>query len=120
MTLLLEKGTWMGFQCNHNGRCTYWEKLYHLSRCGNFCTATRPKYNGEETLTVIGDNTTIRECVTINRGTLDRQKTEVGKNCLIMAYCHIAHDCVVGSLFFQQQHSSRATLTLATTLSWQV
>ncbi len=54
------------------------------------------KYAGEETHTEIGDNTTIRECVTINRGTMDRQKTKVGSNCLIMAYSHIAHDCRVG------------------------
>lgn len=54
------------------------------------------KYNGEETQTIIGDNTTIRECVTINRGTTERNKTEIGSNCLVMAYCHIAHDCVVG------------------------
>ncbi len=54
------------------------------------------KFNDEDTLTVIGDNTTIRECVTINRGTTDRMKTVVGNNCWIMAYCHIAHDCVVG------------------------
>jgi len=53
------------------------------------------KYNGEETTTEIGDYTTIRECVTINRGTTDRYKTQVGSNCLIMAYCHIAHDCIV-------------------------
>ena len=54
------------------------------------------KYNGEETIAIIGDNTTIRECVTINRGTKDRAKTVIGKNCLIMAYSHIAHDCIVG------------------------
>lgn len=54
------------------------------------------KFKGENTVTIIGDNTTIRECVTINRGTQDRWKTEIGRNCLIMAYCHIAHDCVVG------------------------
>ncbi len=54
------------------------------------------KYQGEETIVEIGDNTTIRECVTINRGTIDRMKTVIGKNCLIMAYCHVAHDCVVG------------------------
>lgn len=54
------------------------------------------KYNGEETTVEIGDNTTIRECVTINRGTKDRWKTSIGSNCLIMAYCHIAHDCEVG------------------------
>ncbi len=55
------------------------------------------KYKGEETQTVIGDNTTIRECVTINRGTTDRNKTKIGNNCLIMAYSHIAHDCEVGN-----------------------
>ena len=54
------------------------------------------KFAGEDTTVEIGDNTTIRECVTINRGTKDRWKTVVGKNCLIQAYCHIAHDCVVG------------------------
>jgi UDP-N-acetylglucosamine acyltransferase len=54
------------------------------------------KFNDEETTTEIGDNTTIRECVTINRGTSDRMRTVIGKNCWIMAYCHIAHDCIVG------------------------
>jgi UDP-N-acetylglucosamine acyltransferase len=54
------------------------------------------KYDGEETTTVIGNNVTIRECVTINRGTTDRMKTVIGNNCLIMAYCHVAHDCIVG------------------------
>ncbi len=54
------------------------------------------KFKGEDTLAIIGDNTTIRECVTINRGTAAKGKTVVGNNCLIMAYCHVAHDCVVG------------------------
>ncbi len=54
------------------------------------------KFAGEKTTVEIGDNTTIRECVTINRGTQDRWKTTLGKNCLIMAYAHIAHDCVLG------------------------
>lgn len=54
------------------------------------------KFDGEETTTEIGDYTTIREHVTINRGTKDRWKTVVGKNCLIQAYSHIAHDCIVG------------------------
>ena len=54
------------------------------------------KFQGEDTLAIIGDNTTIRECVTINRGTAAKGKTVVGNNCLIMAYCHVAHDCVVG------------------------
>lgn len=54
------------------------------------------KYSGEKTSVKIGDNTTIRECVTINRGTVDKWETVVGSNCLLMAYCHIAHDCIIG------------------------
>ena len=54
------------------------------------------KFRGEETTAEIGDNTTLRECVTVNRGTAAKGKTVVGSNCLIMAYSHIAHDCVVG------------------------
>lgn len=55
------------------------------------------KFHGEETLAIVGDNTTLRECVTINRGTDAAGKTVVGNNCLIMAYCHVAHDAVVGN-----------------------
>lgn len=55
------------------------------------------KFGGEESIAIIGDNTTIRECVTINRGTIASGKTVVGSNCLIMAYAHIAHDCVLGN-----------------------
>jgi UDP-N-acetylglucosamine acyltransferase len=55
------------------------------------------KYQGENTLTVIGDNTTIREFVTVNKGTSALGKTAIGSNCLLMAYVHIAHDCVVGN-----------------------
>ena len=53
------------------------------------------KFKGEETLAIIGDNTSIREFVTIHRGTASQGKTVVGSNCLIMAYCHVAHDCVL-------------------------
>ena len=53
------------------------------------------KFAGEETTVTIGDNTTIRECVTISRGTKDKMNTSIGKNCLIMAYCHVAHDCII-------------------------
>ena len=55
------------------------------------------KFNGEDTTVEIGDNTTIRECVTINRGTTDRMKTSLGSNCLLMAYVHVAHDCIIGN-----------------------
>ncbi|MDH6304405.1 UDP-N-acetylglucosamine acyltransferase [Parabacteroides sp. PF5-5] len=53
------------------------------------------KFAGERTTAEIGDNTTIRECATVNRGTASKGKTVVGNNCLIMAYSHIAHDCVL-------------------------
>ncbi len=55
------------------------------------------KFKGEETLAIIGDNTTLRECVTVNRGTASKGKTVIGSNCLIMAYSHVAHDCVIGN-----------------------
>ncbi|MBW8325557.1 MAG: acyl-ACP--UDP-N-acetylglucosamine O-acyltransferase [Prolixibacteraceae bacterium] len=55
------------------------------------------KFKGEYSTVEIGDNTTIREYVTINRGTSAKGKTVVGSNCLLMAYVHVAHDCVVGN-----------------------
>jgi UDP-N-acetylglucosamine acyltransferase len=51
------------------------------------------KFKGEETTAEIGDNTTIRECVTVNRGTAAAGKTIIGPGCLLMAYVHIGHDC---------------------------
>ena len=94
--VVIGEGTWIGSNVT----------IMEGARIGKNCTifpgaviSAPPqdlKYNGEETQTIIGDNTTIRECVTINRGTVDRQKTVIGNDCLIMAYCHVAHDCVVG------------------------
>ena len=55
------------------------------------------KFEGEETSVIIGDNTTVREFVTINRGTKANNKTRIGDNCLLMAYVHIAHDCTIGN-----------------------
>lgn len=66
------------------------------------------KFNDEDTVTIIGDNTTIRECVTINRGTSDRMKTQIGSNCWIMAYSHIAHDCIVGDSCIFSNNSTLA------------
>lgn len=55
------------------------------------------KYKGECTTLSIGNNTIIRECVTLNRGTaLDKNTTQIGQNCLLMAYVHVAHDCIIG------------------------
>ena len=53
------------------------------------------KFVGEETICVIGDNTVIHECATVNRGTASRKQTVVGNNCLLMAYSHVAHDCIL-------------------------
>ena len=55
------------------------------------------KFAGEETIVKIGDNVTIREFVTINRGTKASWETVIGNNCLLMAYVHIAHDCIIGN-----------------------
>jgi UDP-N-acetylglucosamine acyltransferase len=81
--------------------------IFSASRIGKNCTifpgaviGAVPqdlKYRGEYTLAEIGDNTTVRECVTIHRGTTDKNTTKVGSNCLIMAYAHVAHDCIVGN-----------------------
>ncbi len=54
------------------------------------------KFKGEVTHVEVGDNTTIREYVTVNRGTSYSYKTTVGKNCFLMSYTHLAHDCHVG------------------------
>jgi len=54
------------------------------------------KFGGEETFFEIGDNTTIREFCTLNRGTKAHGKSVVGSNCLLMAYVHVAHDCIIG------------------------
>jgi len=55
------------------------------------------KFKDETTTAEIGDNTTIRECVTLNRGTIDKFKTVIGSNCLVMAYAHIGHDSIIGN-----------------------
>ena len=55
------------------------------------------KFRGEKSIVKIGDNTTIRECATVNRGTAAKGVTEIGSNCLIMAYAHVAHDCTIGN-----------------------
>ena len=66
------------------------------------------KYNHEKTYVEIGDNTTIREFVTIHRGTNDRWITKIGSNCLIMAYSHIAHDCIIGNYCIMSNSSQVA------------
>jgi len=55
------------------------------------------KYKGEPTTLEVGDRTTVREFVTLNRGTTGSGKTTIGSDCLLMAYSHVAHDCRVGN-----------------------
>lgn len=55
------------------------------------------KFKGERTFAYVGNGTTLRECVTVNRGTASKGETRVGENCLIMAYSHVAHDCHLGN-----------------------
>ncbi len=69
-------------------------KIFHCASIGEIPQDL--KFCGEKTITIIGDNTVIREYVTVNRGTDALKKTEIGSNVLIMASCHIAHDCIVG------------------------
>lgn len=54
------------------------------------------KYEGEPTTCIVGNDTTIREYVTVNRGTRALGRTQIGDGCLLMAYVHVAHDCQVG------------------------
>ena len=106
--VIIGEGTWIGSNVT----------IMEGARIGKNCNIYRGavisappqdlKYAGEETLTIIGDNTTIRECVTINRGTTDRQQTSIGTNCLIMAYSHIAHDCKVGNFCIFSNNSTLA------------
>jgi UDP-N-acetylglucosamine acyltransferase len=54
------------------------------------------KFAGEKTFLFVGNDTTVRECVTLNRGTAARGETRIGSHCLLMAYSHVGHDCVLG------------------------
>ncbi len=92
----IDKGTWIG------PNVTIMEGARIGKNCKVFPGAIISaipqdlKFKGEKTFVEIGDNTTIRECVTVNRGTASKGKTVIGKNCLIMAYVHVAHDCTIG------------------------
>ncbi len=94
--VVIEEGTWIG------SNVTIMEGARIGKNCRIFPGAVISavpqdlKFAGEDTTVEIGDHTVVRECATINRGTVDRYKTVVGAHCLIMAYVHIGHDCVVG------------------------
>lgn len=94
--VIIEEGTWIG------SNVTVMEGARIGKNCKIFPGAVISaipqdlKFAGEETIVKIGNNVTIREFVTINRGTKASYETVVGDNCLLMAYVHIAHDCVIG------------------------
>lgn len=81
---LIAYGTTLGKSC----------RIFHGASVGTIPQDL--KYKGEVTTLAIGDNTIIREFCTINRGTKARGETVIGKNCALLAYCHVAHDCVLG------------------------
>jgi UDP-N-acetylglucosamine acyltransferase len=95
--VVIEEGTWIGHHV------TIMEGAHIGKNCRIFpgaVIAAIPqdlKFDGEETTVQIGNNTTIREFVTINRGTKANYKTVIGNDCLLMAYVHVAHDCVIGN-----------------------
>lgn len=90
-------GTWVGANAviKNGSRIGKNCKVFHGAVIG--AIPQDLKFKGEYTTVEIGDNTTMRECVTVNRGTAAKGKTVVGTNCLLMAYVHIAHDCVIGN-----------------------
>jgi UDP-N-acetylglucosamine acyltransferase len=82
-------------------------RIYQFSTVGE--DTPDLKYKGEPTQLVIGDNNTIREGVTIHRGTIqDKNETLIGNNNLLMAYAHVGHDCVVGSNVIMGNNSAIA------------
>jgi len=94
--VIIGEGTWIGSNVTIMEGARIGKNCNIFPGCVISAIPQDLKFQDEETTVVIGNNTTLREYVTINRGTVDRGKTVLGKNCLIMAYCHIAHDCIVG------------------------
>lgn len=90
-------GTWIGPNVMLGGGTTIGKncKIHHAAAVGG--DPQDLKYRGEPTYLEVGDNTVIREFVTLNRGTGDGGKTVVGSHCFLMAYAHVAHDCIVGN-----------------------
>jgi UDP-N-acetylglucosamine acyltransferase len=98
---LIDKDVIIGDHCRIHSHAI----IYEGARIGNHCEIFPGavisgipqdlKFKGEATTAEIGNYTTIRECVTVNRGTASKGRTIIGSNCLIMAYSHVAHDCEI-------------------------
>ncbi len=116
--VIIGSGTWIG------SNVTIMEGVRIGSNCRIFPGAVIGavpqdlKFKGEQTYVEIGNNTIIREYVTIHRGTSDRWKTTVGNNCLIMAYSHIAHDCCVGNHCIMSNNSQMAGHVVMADYAW--
>lgn len=116
--VIIGAGTWIG------SNVTIMEGVRIGSNCRIFPGAVIGavpqdlKFKGEQTYVEIGNNTIIREYVTIHRGTSDRWKTTVGNNCLIMAYSHIAHDCCVGNHCIMSNNSQMAGHVVMADYAW--
>jgi len=94
--VVIEGWTTIGKECQiHHGACV-----------GN--APQDLKFKGEKTFVYIGDNTVIREFVTINRATGEGEETRIGSNCLLMGTVHIAHNCVVGNNVVISNHAGLA------------
>ncbi len=95
--VIIDDGTWISssVQLGAGARLGKNVRVFHGAVIGT--VPQDLKFGGEESTAQIGDNTTIREYATINRGTNDTGTTKVGSDCLLMAYSHVAHDCSIGN-----------------------
>lgn len=96
--VILGKDCWIGNHVNITGNTQIGDKckIYHFASIGE--APQDKKYQGEDTKLIIGNNNTIREYCTLNTGTVQGNgETVIGDNNWIMAYVHIAHDCIVGN-----------------------
>ncbi len=95
--VVIGKGTWIGSNVTIMAGARIGENCKIFPGAVISAIPQDLKFKGEKTTAEIGNNTTIRECVTVNRGTASKGKTVVGDNVLLMAYVHIAHDSIVGN-----------------------
>jgi len=94
--VIIGNGTWIDAHAHIKPFTSIGEncKIFHGAVVGEIPQDL--KFDGEKSELIIGESTTIREFCTLNRGTKDKGKSEIGCHCLLMAYVHVAHDCVIG------------------------
>lgn len=93
----INSGTEIGSHCVIEGRTSIGKNCRIFTGAVVGSIPQDLKYKGEVSFLEIGNNNIIREYVTINPATKDRKKTKIGDNNLLMAYSHIAHDCIIGN-----------------------